>query len=151
MSFHVRDDFKAGTPASSVPASWFNAVGKFLNNLVGAAGIRVLRDSNPPQVMLDAKTAKSAMFMAMGQVGEAEDVVDMKDSPSTIQGDGATGTWTAGGEHGLYLDCYCKVAPQTASSNYTVLQRARLTISSDGLVVKAELLGERTRIQAKNA
>ena len=101
--------------------------------------------------VLDAKTAKSAMFMAMGQVGEAEDVVDMKDSPSTIQGDGATGTWTAGGEHGLYLDCYCKVAPQTASSNYTVLQRARLTISSDGLVVKAELLGERTRIQAKNA
>lgn len=151
MSFHVRDDFKAGTPASSVPASWFNAVGRFLNNLVGGAGIRVLRDGNPPQVVLDAKTAKSAMFMAMGQTGDSEDVVDMKDSPSTISGDGATGTWTAGGEHGLYLDCYCKVAPQTASSNYTVLQRARLTISSHGLVVKCELLGERTRIQAKNA
>lgn len=150
MSFHVEDRFTPG-PVSKVPVSWFNNVGHFLNNLVGSMGVKVCRDMEPPQIMLDAETAKDAMFMAMGQVGEAEDVVDMKDSPSTIQGDGATETWTAGGEHGLYLDCYCKVAPQTASSNYTVLQRARLTISSDGLVVKAELLGERTRIQAKNA
>lgn len=151
MSFHVRDDFKAGTPASSVPASWFNAVGRFLNNLVGAAGVRVMRDGNPPQVMLDAETAKNTMFMAMGQTGAADDVVDMKDSPSTIAGDGATETWTAGGEHGLYLDCYCKIAPQSSGSGNTVFQRARLTISSHGLVVKCELLGGRTRIKAENA
>lgn len=150
MSFHVEDRFAPG-PVSKVPVSWFNNVGHFLNNLVGSLGVKVCRDMEPPQIMLDAETAKDAMFVAMGQVGKAEDVVNMKDSPSTIQGDGATETWTAGGQHGLYLDCYCKVAPQTASSNYTVLQRARLTISNVGLVVKCELLGERTRIQAKNA
>ena len=61
MSFHVRDDFRAGVPASSVPASWFNSVGKFMNNLVGGLGIRILRDGNPPQVLLDADTAKKVL------------------------------------------------------------------------------------------
>ena len=61
MSFHVKDDFRAGVPASSVPASWFNSVGKFLNNLVGGLGIRVLRDGNPPQVTLDAEKAKEVL------------------------------------------------------------------------------------------
>ena len=76
---------------------------------------------------------------------------DFTDSPPVFDTNGSTASWTAGGSAGLALDCYCKVAPQTASSNYTVLQRATLTISKDGLIVKCQLLGERTRIQAKNA
>lgn len=60
MSFHVGDNFKAG-PVSQVPASWFNSVGAFLNNLVGGLGIRVMRDANPPQVALDVEKAKEAL------------------------------------------------------------------------------------------
>ena len=150
MNFHVTDSFKAG-PCSQVPASWYNSVAKFLNNLVGIAGVTVHRNGDTPQIGLEIDNAKKLLNVPSVAIGELEDVVDMKDSPSTISGEGATETWTAGGEHGLYLDCYCKVAPQTASSNYTVLQRATLTISKDGLIVKCQLLGERTRIQAKNA
>jgi hypothetical protein len=43
-NFHIRDDFKAGAPISQVPASWFNAVASFLNNLVGGYGIRVVKN-----------------------------------------------------------------------------------------------------------
>ena len=60
MSFHVDDNFTAG-PISKVPASWFNKVGSFLNNIVGGLGIRVNRDSNPPQIMLDVEKAKMAL------------------------------------------------------------------------------------------
>ena len=57
----VKDDFKAGSPVSQVPASWFNSVASFLNNLVGGLGIRILRDANPPQVALDVEKAKLAL------------------------------------------------------------------------------------------
>ena len=61
MSFHVKDDFRRGAPVSSVPASWFNAVARFLNNLVGSTGVKVLRDSDPPQVVLDVEAARKAL------------------------------------------------------------------------------------------
>ena len=60
MSFHVRDNFTAG-PVSQVSAAWFNGVAKFLNNLSGGLGIRVLRDADPPQVALDVEAAKKAL------------------------------------------------------------------------------------------
>lgn len=57
MSFHVKDDFMAGAPVSQVPASWFNAVGAFLNNICGGPGIRVMRDTHPPIIALEANAA----------------------------------------------------------------------------------------------
>lgn len=60
MSFHVEDRFAPG-PVSKVPVSWFNNVGHFLNNLVGSMGVKVCRDMEPPQIMLDAETAKDAL------------------------------------------------------------------------------------------
>jgi len=60
MSFHARDNFKAG-PISQVPVSWFNGVANFLNNLCGGLGIRVMRDATPPQIALDVDVAKKAL------------------------------------------------------------------------------------------
>ena len=60
MSFHIEERFTPG-PVSKVPVSWFNSVGKFLNNLVGGLGIRVNRDSDPPRIMLDIEKAKLAL------------------------------------------------------------------------------------------
>ena len=73
------------------------------------------------------------------------------DNPDVLDTTGGTWSWVADGSSGLELDCYCKIAPQTSSSNYTVLQRCRLTFSKDGLLVAGELLSDRIRIQAKNA
>jgi len=154
VSFHVKDNFRAGAPASSVPVSWFNSVGKFLNSLVGGCGIRILRDGNPPQVMLDAKTASDTIHMRMKEAGAEQ--ADFKDSPVVPSGITVTpaledGEWTAGGADGLELDCYFHIQPQTASGNYTVFQRCRLKFSRFGLLTSAKMIDEAVRIQARNA
>ena len=141
--FHVQDNFIAGAPISQVPASWFNSVARFLNGLIGGKGVRFVKNTDAPSVIeMDADVPSNEL---------GDNPTDMKDSPSTISGDGSTSSWSAGGTDGLYLDCYCKIAPQSSGSAYTVFQRARITISKDGLVTGVEILKGRTRIQAKNA
>lgn len=51
--FHIKDDFKAGQPVSAVPASWFNKVAGFLNNLVGTRGVALTKEGEPPLVAID--------------------------------------------------------------------------------------------------
>ena len=36
---HLEDNFTPGGPATQVPASWFNRVAKFLNNLIPGEGV----------------------------------------------------------------------------------------------------------------
>ena len=141
--FHVQDNFIAGAPISQVPASWFNSVARFLNGLIGGKGVRFVKNVDAPSVIELIGDSPSA------EVGDSP--TDMKDTPKALDSNGGTSSWTAGGTDGLYLDCYCKIAPQTSGSTYTVFQRARLTISRDGLVLSVELLKQRIRIQAKNA
>lgn len=42
-NFHLKDDFRPGGPASQVPASWFNKVANFLNNLIQGPGIKLTK------------------------------------------------------------------------------------------------------------
>lgn len=148
MSFHVRDDFKAGAPVSQVPASWFNKVASFLNNLVGGYGVTLVKAENGPSVIEVDQTAIPSAQSVSREVGTP---VDGKDYPNVLDTSGGTWVWSAGGANGLELDCYCQIAPQTSGSAYTVYQRARLSFSKDGLLVHGELLSDRIRIQAKNA
>lgn len=143
MNFHVRDDFKAGAPVSQVPASWYNAVAAFINNLVGGRGIELDKKQNGTSVI----ALKDEYREVSRLVGTA---ADHTDSPTVLDNTGDDWTWSAGGANGLKLDCYCTIAPQTSGSNYSVLQRCRMTFSKDGLLVKAELLDERVRLKAKN-
>lgn len=73
---------------------------------------------------------------------------DFTDTPPVLDGEGTNLSWTANGDSGLVLDCYCKIAPQTPTSNYTVLQRCRLSFATNGTLAHAELLPERIRIRA---
>ncbi len=147
MSFHVKDDFKARSPISQVPASWFNAIARFVNNLVGGVGIRIIKnDSGRSVVSLDEELL--AGLRVKKDIGTP---IDCTDTPKVLDTDGATIEWTAGGANGFVFDGYCKIAPQTATSNYTVYQRCRMTFSRDGLLVKGQLLADRVRIQARNA
>ncbi len=141
---HLRDDFSAGSPITQVPASWFNAVAKFVNGLVPGRGIRITRGAESTVV---ETTADGDIPSA--SVGTPADHGDS--SAVTYDEDGESWSWTAGGANGLKLDCYCKIAPQTSTSNYTVFQRCTLTFSKDGLLVSCKLLPDRIRIQAKNA
>lgn len=80
---------------------------------------------------------------------ESAEMADITDVPPVLDRNGTNLLWTAGEGQRLALDCYCKIAPQTPTSYYTVLQRCRMTFAADGSLEKAELLPERTQIQAR--
>lgn len=155
MSFHIKDDFKAGAPISQVPAGWFNAVAHFLNGLVGGFGISTTKsESGSSLISLNIAALRSEIENAITDMRVSREPgtpTDGTDDPKVLDTDGETLKWKAGGNNGIELDCYCKIAPQASGSNYTVFQRCRLTFSKDGLLMKSELLADRVRIQAKNA
>lgn len=48
---HIKDNFKSGAPISQVPASWFNAVASFINNLVGGYAIKLTKNASGASVI----------------------------------------------------------------------------------------------------
>lgn len=76
MMFHIKDDFKAGQPVSAVPASWFNRVAGFLNNLIGTKGVTLTKEGEPPLVTIDTEWLDS--YLGGG---------DTTATPSAIGGD----------------------------------------------------------------
>ena len=50
-NFHLKDDFRPGGPASQVPASWFNKVANFLNNLIPGRGINLTKSERGASVI----------------------------------------------------------------------------------------------------
>nr|DAI07995.1 MAG TPA: hypothetical protein [Caudoviricetes sp.] len=155
MAFRVKDDFQAGRPMSQVPTAWFNAVGHFINWIVGGFGIKTNKsDSGKMEISLDRDVLRAEIDNAMQGKRiskEAGTPVDCTDDPNVLDANGATIEWTVGGKNGFELDCYCKISSQTSTSNYSVFQRCTLTFSKDGLLVSGKLLPDRIRIQAKNA
>lgn len=149
MSFHIKDDFKAGGPVSQVPASWFNAVAKFLNGLIGGFGIETKKSESGTSTIvlkkdvlqqeIDNITQNLRISKHAGTPG------DHTDAPEVLDTGGDEWTWTAGGKNGIQLDAYYKIG---TLGSYHIFQRCRLTISRDGLVVTAEGLPDRIRIRA---
>lgn len=150
MSFHIKDDFKAGAPISQVPASWFNTVAKFLNGLVGGFGVKTDKnESGRSTVSLD----KQVLQQEIDNITEAlkvskemgDDPLDKTDTGTDDYSDGDTWTWKSGGANGLKMDAYfCIVEEQ----GWHYFQRVRLDISKDGLIVRAEALGGRREVEA---
>ena len=48
---HLKDNFKSNAPISQVPASWFNQVASFLNNLIGGYGIKMTKNATGASVI----------------------------------------------------------------------------------------------------
>lgn len=108
MPFHLQDDFKAGAPISQVPASWFNRVAKFLNNLVPGPGIKMVKQTGdqPTVIELDLNSIPG------GSSGGAPENPTMFTSlvtegkgTATIKSD----TWTYDGGRGLKVTICTRV------------------------------------------
>ena len=150
MSFHIKDDFKAGAPISQVPASWFNSVAKFLNGLVGGFGVKIDKnesgrstasiDKQVLQQEIDNITNTLKLSKEMG-----ESPLDKTDTGADDDTDGDTWTWKSGGANGLKMDAYFCIVEE---EGWHYFQRVRLDISKDGLIVKAEALDGRREIEA---
>lgn len=76
MSFHLKDDFKAGTPISAVGAEWFNTVARFFNALIGGLGVKITKPTHPgvgapvlveidPDAVMQAIHKKQRVFVAL--------------------------------------------------------------------------------------
>ena len=149
MSFHIKDDFKAGAPISQVPASWFNAVGKFLNGLVGGFGIDTKKsESNRSTISLNTQALQKEIDNTVEALRISKNdgtPDDHTDDNLDDDLDGDTWTWTAGGANGLKIDVYCRTDEE---QGWHYLNRAQLTISRDGLIIKAEGQEGRKEIEA---
>jgi len=150
MSFHVKDDFKAGAPISQVPASWFNSVAKFLNGLVGGFGVKTDKnESGRSTVSLDKQVLQQEIdnitntLKVSKEMGESP--LDKTDTEADDDTDGDTWTWKSGGANGLKMDAYFCIVEE---EGWHYFQRVRLDISKDGLIVKAEALDGRREIEA---
>lgn len=138
--FHVKSNFRVGAPISQVPASWFNKVANFLNNLVPGYGLKLTKSTDGPSVIqLDPSVVPQAVTR---QLGKPEEKTDTAEDDYT---DGDTWEWNAGGDNGLIMDAYCKVENE---DGWHYLSRCRMTISKDGLITKVEGLAGRREIQA---
>lgn len=129
-----------------IPLRWFRDVDRRSRIITDGKFIRADRNNADGTVLEFDEDAITGI-----PSNETGSPTNMKDSPAVFDTAGATASWAAGGANGLSLDCYCKIAQQTSGSNYSVFQRARMDFSKDGLLVSAAVLGERIRIQAKNA
>ena len=150
MSFHVKDDFKAGAPISQVPAGWFNSVAKFLNGLVGGFGMKIDKnESGRSTASIDKQVLQQEIdnitntLKVSKEMGESP--LDKTDTEADDDTDGETWTWKAGGANGLKMDAYFCIVEE---EGWHYFQRARLDISKDGLIVKAEALDGRREIEA---
>ena len=130
MSFHIKDDFKAGGPVSQVPASWFNAVAKFLNGLIGGFGIETKKSESGTSTIVLKKDVLQQEIDNITQnlriSNDAGTPGDHTDAPEVLDTDGDEWTWTAGGANGIKLDAYYQIG---VSGSYHLFQRCRLTIS----------------------
>ena len=136
MSFHVKDDFRPGAPISQVPASWFNKVAQFLNNLVGGFGITLMKSENGANVIeVDQTAIRQAQNTAVGTpsaVGSFPTDDDVTQQASTL--------WTAGGENGASLFVLFKGEYDSGDGVHD-LYAAKLTITADGRIVKIDAVG----------
>ena len=150
MSFHVKDDFKAGAPISQVPAGWFNSVAKFLNGLVGGFGVKIDKnESGRSTASIDKQVLQQEIdnitntLKVSKEMGESP--LDKTDTGADDDTDGDTWTWKSGGANGLKMDAYFCIVEE---EGWHYFQRVRLDISRDGLIVKAEALDGRREIEA---
>ena len=136
MSFHVKDDFCPGAPISQVPASWFNKVAQFLNNLVGGFGITLMKSENGANVIeVDQTAIRQAQNTA---VGTPSDVGSFPNDDGVTQQ--ASTLWTAGGENGASLFVLFKGEYDSGDGMHD-LYAAKLTITADGRIVKIDAVG----------
>lgn len=151
MAFHVKDDFQAKRPISQVSAAWFNAVGGFINRIVGGFGISTKKsDSGKMEISLNRETLKAEIDNAMQgkliskDTGTPEDKSDT--NPDDIIDDENVWTWIAGGKNGLTITPYCVIKQEEYGWHY--FGRFELKYSKDGLLVAAKSLSGRKEIQA---
>ena len=144
--FHIKDDFKSGAPITQIPVSWFNAVARRLNNLIGGYGIRETDEGDSAVFSLAPEgSMTSSAPVTHAFIGATPDGTDSQGDqkylppfPSVLSDDAevtqsAAVLWTAGSGQGADVtilfksesgggvhEMYCA---QLVFNQYGILQR----------------------------
>lgn len=137
---HVRDDFKAGAPVSQVPASWFNAVAKFVNGLIPGRGVKITRraestvvEINEADVASAAPKPPEASTDVSGKMTETH-VAD--DTPPVTTADSSP-VWTASADGKGYVEDVIVASDRyNAAGTLHRLWYVRKHYSADGRLIK---------------
>lgn len=121
---HLQDNFKDGGPVSQVPASWFNRVARFINNLVPSDTVRFEKHDDGNATILEAK-------LGAGERGNSPVAPGHFPTNEAITQQAET-LWEAGGENGADVEILFKGEYNRAHYVYA----ARLEITSDGRISK---------------
>ncbi len=128
---HIEDSFSQGAPISRVPASWFNAVAGFINNLVGGFGVRVERSGRATVVSLDPD-AIAQEVSAAASPAEVESLASGGDpTPTAASVDGAT--FTAGVAGGKGVELFVATRSEEYGELGAIVYR-KFTVTSDGRI-----------------
>jgi hypothetical protein len=115
MPFHVKDDFKPTDKVFSVPASWFNAVGRFLNTLCVTDGSGayftkpVVPSDNEPVALVFPQAAAAVTPGTAAELGADQDQSDTARATDWDAGD-VDGSGNPAGvkvwHHRYFVDVY---------------------------------------------
>ena len=108
----LKDNFRPNAPISQVPASWFNAVASFLNNLIGGYGVKINKNgafpiiSINPDVLSEQSKYKPTTEHTELETPSADQHTSPPTHPQSGSGDNFTvklidTTWKAGGKKGV--------------------------------------------------
>ena len=139
MSFHVKDDFKAGMPISGVGVDWFNKVGGFLNALAGGLGMKLFKPSkpsasNPITISIEPKRLKEILIEP---VTEPDQTVSLNSGMELNQTNLAVrkgDTFKAGTYDGKGLKCYLCFRGAVDGTGNAALYWREVTITNDGRI-----------------
>lgn len=140
----LRDDFRAGAPVSQVPASWFNAVARFVNGLVPGRGVNITRSGDRTVVELseDGEWASAAPEAASSSVdvsGKMTETYVAEDTPPVTASGGASAVWTASdGGKGYIEDAIVATDRYNMAGTSHRLWFVRKHYSADGRLMKVE-------------
>lgn len=135
----MKIDWESVTHIFQIPLRWFREIDR-RSRIIPDGNIINADVNNPDGTVLSID--KDALEIPSVETGTA---ANHTDSPEVYDSTGSSWTWAAGGSDGLTFDAYYIVE---TSGSYHMLQRCRLTISKDGLVVAAQGLADRVRIRA---
>ena len=138
MAFHIEDNFRAGAPISQVPATWFNAVGSFLNNLVNGFGIRLTKNGGgqPSVIEIDQDvllpvSRKKGTPTATGTFPTNE--------PGIAQEEG--NLWKIGTANGAEVQILYKGEFDSGAGAHKAYA-AKMTFSADGLLLSIDKIAD---------
>lgn len=140
MSFHVKDDFKAGMPISAIGVDWFNKVAGFLNALAGGTAVTMRKPSNPSasvpiSINVDPDRIREIVGDAKAEApSETTSLASGMSLTSQNLASRKTDTFQAGAAGGKGCKCYLCFRGAVDGMGNGALYFREVTITSDGRI-----------------